>query len=198
MRQTKNPYLPGWEFIPDGEPKLFGDRIYVYGSHDEAEGKQYCTGDYVCWSAPADDPADWTFEGVIFKKTDDPNYADEVFLLAPDAVQGPDGRYYLYYFTSKMDKLGVAVCATPAGHYEYYGDIQFADGRTLTSESGYGLMFDPGIYSGSEGNYLYYGFAFQKRKEGFPEAGYEGGFVVRLEDDMKTILGFRKEQFQAK
>ena len=68
MRQTKNPYLPGWEFIPDGEPKLFGDRIYVYGSHDEAEGKQYCTGDYVCWSAPADDPADWTFEGVIFKK----------------------------------------------------------------------------------------------------------------------------------
>ena len=106
MKQTRNPYLPGWEYIPDGEPKLFGNRVYVYG-----------TGDYVCWSAPADDLANWTFEGVIFKKSDDPNYETEVDLLAPDAICGPDGRYYLYYFTSKMDTLGVAVCATPAGHY---------------------------------------------------------------------------------
>lgn len=198
MRQTKNPYLPGWEYIPDGEPKLFGDRVYVYGSHDEPDGKQYCTGDYVCWSASVHDLADWTFEGVIFKRTDDPNYEKPVYLLAPDAVMGPDGRYYLYYFTSKMDKLGVAVCATPASHYEYYGDVSFADGTTLTSESGYGLMFDPGIYSGVEGNFLYYGFAFQKRKEGFPEAGYEGGFVVQLEDDMKTIRGIPERTIPGK
>ena len=79
--------------------------------------ERYCTGDYVCWSAPADDLTNWTFEGVIFKKSDDPNYETEVDLLAPDAICGPDGRYYLYYFTSKMDKLGVAVCATPAGHW---------------------------------------------------------------------------------
>lgn len=39
MKQTRNPYLPGWEYIPDGEPKFFGDRVYVYGSHDEAEGE---------------------------------------------------------------------------------------------------------------------------------------------------------------
>ena len=187
MKQTRNPYLPGWEYIPDGEPKFFGDRVYVYGSHDEAEGERYCTGDYVCWSAPADDLTNWTFEGVIFKKSDDPNYETEVDLLAPDAICGPDGRYYLYYFTSKMDKLGVAVCATPAGHYEYYGDVCFSDGRILTSESGYGLMFDPAIYSAEEGNFLYYGFALQKRKEGFPEAAYKGGFVVQLENDMKTI-----------
>ena len=45
MEQTRNPYLPGWEYIPDGEPKFFGDRVYVYGSHDEAEGERYCTGD---------------------------------------------------------------------------------------------------------------------------------------------------------
>ena len=109
MEQTRNPYLPGWEYIPDGEPKFFGDRVYVYGSHDEGEGERYCTGDYVCWSAPADDLTNWTFEGVIFKKSDDPNYETEVDLLAPDAICGPDGRYYLYYFTSKMDKLGVAV-----------------------------------------------------------------------------------------
>ena len=198
MRQTRNPYLPGWEFIPDGEPKQFGDRVYVYGSHDEAEGKQYCTGDYVCWSAPADDLANWTFEGVTFKKTDDPNYKEEVFLLAPDVICGPDGKYYLYYFTSKMDKLGVAVCTTPGGHYEYYGDVKFEDGTVLTERAGYGLMFDPGIYSGPEGNYLYYGFALQKRKEGFPEVGYKGGYVVQLEDDMLTIRGIPKSTIPGK
>lgn len=27
-----NPYLPSWEYIPDGEPRVFGDRIYMVGS----------------------------------------------------------------------------------------------------------------------------------------------------------------------
>ena len=34
MRQAMNPYLPLYEYIPAGEPNVFGDRIYVYGSHD--------------------------------------------------------------------------------------------------------------------------------------------------------------------
>ena len=33
-RQAFNPYLPGWEYIPDGELPIFGDRVYIYGSHD--------------------------------------------------------------------------------------------------------------------------------------------------------------------
>ena len=33
-KQVINPYLPNWEYVPDGEPYLFGDRVYVYGSHD--------------------------------------------------------------------------------------------------------------------------------------------------------------------
>lgn len=198
MRQTQNPYLPGWEYIPDGEPRLFENRVYVFGSHDEPDGKQYCTGDYVCWSAPENDLSSWTFEGVIFKRTDDPTYEEEVYLFAPDVVCGPDGRYYLYYFTSKMDKIGVAVSATPAGHYAYYGDVKWPDGSKLTSESGYGLMFDPGVYSGKEGNYLYYGFALQKRVTEFPREGYKGGFVLQLEDDMLTIQGIPKATIPGK
>ena len=54
MNQVFNPYLPSWEYIPDGEPHLFGDRVYVYGSHDKFDGKTFCMNDYVCWSAPAD------------------------------------------------------------------------------------------------------------------------------------------------
>ena len=33
-KQIFNPYLPSYEYIPDGEPHIFGDRLYIYGSHD--------------------------------------------------------------------------------------------------------------------------------------------------------------------
>lgn len=29
-KQAFNPYLPSWEYVPDGEPYVFGDRVYVY------------------------------------------------------------------------------------------------------------------------------------------------------------------------
>ena len=50
--QAYNPYLPSWEYTPDGEPHVFGDRVYVYGSHDQFNGWVFCMGDYMCWSAP--------------------------------------------------------------------------------------------------------------------------------------------------
>ena len=31
-KQAFNPYLPSWEYIPDGEPYVFGDRI-MYTVH---------------------------------------------------------------------------------------------------------------------------------------------------------------------
>ena len=34
IKQSMNPYLPSWEYIPDGEPYVFDGRVYVYGSHD--------------------------------------------------------------------------------------------------------------------------------------------------------------------
>jgi len=33
--QAFNPYLPCYEYIPDGEPHVFGDRVYIFGSHDK-------------------------------------------------------------------------------------------------------------------------------------------------------------------
>lgn len=24
-----NPYLPSWEYVPDGEPHVFGKRVYI-------------------------------------------------------------------------------------------------------------------------------------------------------------------------
>ena len=31
-KQVFNPFLPLNEYIPDGEPHVFGDRVYLYGS----------------------------------------------------------------------------------------------------------------------------------------------------------------------
>ena len=117
-KQVINPYLPNWEYVPDGEPYLFGDRVYVYGSHDFFGGDVYCMGDYVCWSAPADNLGDWRYEGVIYRKDQDPHNGDlQGNLYAPDVTVGPDGRYYLYYVLSTWGVVSVAVADRPAGPY---------------------------------------------------------------------------------
>ena len=46
-RQAYNPYLPLYEYVPDGEPHVFGDRLYLYGSHDRFDGEMICLNDYV-------------------------------------------------------------------------------------------------------------------------------------------------------
>lgn len=98
-RQCYNPYLPSWEYIPDAEPRVFGERLYIYGSHDLFGAKEYCEGNYVSWSAPVGDLSDWRYEGVIFKKEDTPWNQEKLSYYAPDVVRGTDGRYYLYYLS---------------------------------------------------------------------------------------------------
>ena len=72
-----NPFLPLWEFIPDGEPYVFDDpdapgkqRVYLYGSHD-VRLTEYCGHDQVVWSAPVEDLSKWRFDGVIFRSLTD-------------------------------------------------------------------------------------------------------------------------------
>ena len=43
-KQAVNPYLPSWEYIPDGEPYVFDGRVYIYGSHDLYNGHVFCLG----------------------------------------------------------------------------------------------------------------------------------------------------------
>ena len=97
-KQAFNPFLPLDAYIPDGEPHIFGDRVYLYGSHDREGGETFCMEDYEVFSAPTDDLSDWKSEGIIYKAEQDPDYSEErPYMYAPDAVKGNDGRYYLYY-----------------------------------------------------------------------------------------------------
>ena len=60
---AQNPYLPLWEHLPDGEPRVFEDpdqlgkyRAYIIGSHD-TRYTGYCGSDIRMWSAPIELPA---------------------------------------------------------------------------------------------------------------------------------------------
>ena len=155
-KQGFNPYLPSWEYIPDAEPYVFDGRVYIYGSHDRFNGYVYCLNDYVCWSAPADDLTDWRYEGVIYRKTDDPLNPDgSMCLYAPDVTVGPDGRYYLYYVLDKVSVVSVAVCDKPAGKYEFYGYVHYPDGSRLGEREGDQPQFDPGVLTEGDRTYLY-------------------------------------------
>lgn len=181
-KQAFNPYLPSWEYIPDGEPYVFGDRVYVYGSHDLSNGHVFCLGDYVCWSAPVDDLGNWRYEGVIYPKTADPfNKEGKMCLYAPDVTIGPDGRYYLYYVLDKVNVVSVAVCDTPAGTYEFLGYVHYEDGTRLGDKPGDEPQFDPGVLTEGENTYLYTGFC------GRGDKSRTGAFVTVLGPDMLTI-----------
>ncbi len=160
--QCYNPYLPSYEYIPDAEPHIVGDRVYIYGSHDLFDGLSFCLGDYICYSAPLEDLSDWRYEGVIYRRDQDPSARSPRVLFglaAPDMVQGPDGRFYLYYFMGGTKKISVAVCDSPAGKYEFYGDVKYSDGTPI-GWRGEPFQFDPGVFLDDDGKlYLYTGFA---------------------------------------
>lgn len=182
-RQGLNPYLPSWEYIPDGEPYAFDGRVYVYGSHDTFNGATFCLGDYVCWSAPEDDLTNWRYEGVIYESTQDPNNKDRLMCLyAPDVTKGPDGRYYLYYVMDRMNVVSVAVCDTPAGKYKFYGFVHYPDGTLLGNKEGDEPQFDPGVLTEGDVTYLYTGFC------GFGDKSRHGAMYTKLDKDMLTIL----------
>ena len=102
-----NPYLPLWEYVPDGEPHVFGDRVYLYGSHDRAGGYNFCLNDYVGWSAPVTDLSDWRYEGVLYRRTQDPRNADgRQCLYAPDVARAGRAVLPLLRAGRYLDDLG--------------------------------------------------------------------------------------------
>lgn len=163
-KQVYNPYLPLNEYIPDGEPHVFGDRVYIYGSHDKEDGETFCMLDYVTWSAPVDNLKDWRYEGVIYKASQDPDYSERPYMYAPDVVQGNDGKYYLYYCMSGKDGVGgyfgpisVAVSDSPAGPFSYIGFVKHPDGTPMKDY----VCFDPGVLNDNGVIRVYYGTRYE-------------------------------------
>ena len=101
---AQNPYLPLWEHLPDGEPRVFEDpdnpgklRAYIIGSHDVTYSA-YCGPDIRMWSAPVEDLSQWRDEGPIFSWFANGQWDT---MYAPDLVEVKDkatGKktYWLY------------------------------------------------------------------------------------------------------
>ncbi len=138
---SANPYMPLWEHVPDGEPRVFeykGEkRVYVYGSHDTLK-TAYCGRDQVVWSAPIDDLTSWTCHGVCYTAT------DGSVLYAPDVVQKGD-TFYLYAAECCGSRIMVASSKNPAGPFE----------NPIPTKLG----FDPGVLVDDDGRiYAFWGF----------------------------------------
>lgn len=156
-----NPYLPRWEYIPDGEPRVFGDRIYVYGSHDRSGSGSFC--DYVlkCWSAPVDDLTNWVCHGDIFHTRADYDHPSDTDwtkenneLYAPDVVE-KDGKYYLFAYI--VNAIGcVAVSDKPEGPFKLIGKYKYTIPDEICCN---GWFIDPGVLVDDDGKvYIYCGF----------------------------------------
>ena len=169
MNQIFNPFLPLYEYIPDGEPHVFGDRVYLFGSHDKEGGDTFCMLDYTVYSANINNLKNWRCEGVIYQAKQDPLYSPErPYMYAPDVVQGNDGRFYLYYCLSGKFGVGgyhgpisVAVCDTPAGKYQYLGFVRNPDGSPMKTY----VCFDPAVMNDNGTVRLYYGTQYPYEEE---------------------------------
>ena len=166
-----NPYLPLWEYIPDGEPYVFEDpdnpgkyRVYVYGSHDSLI-KEYCGREQVVWSAPIDNLNEWRYDGIIFESKTDANgkplntegIGD--ILYAPDIAEVVDKEgnktYYFYPNNQSEGRKGmIAKASRPDGPFVVCNWSK--ESPKLTDGD---LRFDPAVLVDDDGKvYGYWGF----------------------------------------
>ena len=165
-----NPYLPNWEYIPDGEPRVFGDRIYVYGSHDRKDSIDFCDYKLKVRSAPVSDPTKWVCHGDIFRSRDghdspsDVDWTDEL-LFAPDVVER-GGKYYLYAYIVNA-KGCVAVADRPEGPFRLLSRYEY----DIPNHYDNGTFIAPGVLVDDDGRVYIY-------------CGYQGSYMCELKDNM--------------
>lgn len=180
-----NPYLPLWEFIPDGEPHLFEDpdnpgkyRVYIYGSHDSLV-TEYCGREQVVWSASVDDLNNWRYDGVIFesiKAADGSNLNSDGLgdvLYAPDITMTVDKKgkktYWFYPNNQNGDRhTMVAKSDRPDGPFV---PCNWSKDNSKTTEGI--LRFDPAVFVDDDGRvYGYWGFEKSYAAELDPKTMY--------------------------
>jgi hypothetical protein len=125
---AQNPIVRN-QFTADPSARVFGDRVYVYPSHDilAVEGKGrvgwFCMEDYHVFSSA--NLSDWTDHGMIVTQNKVPWVRpDSYSMWAPDCIER-DGRYYFYFPTAARDTvtygsgftIGVAVADKPEGPF---------------------------------------------------------------------------------
>jgi GH43 family beta-xylosidase len=125
---AQNPIVRN-QYSADPSARVFGDRVYVFPSHDilATEGKGrvgwFCMEDYHVFSSA--NLTDWTDHGMIVTQNKVPWVRpDSYSMWAPDCIYR-NGKYYFYFPTSPKDTanygrgftIGVAIADKPEGPY---------------------------------------------------------------------------------
>ncbi|WP_338357422.1 family 43 glycosylhydrolase [Yeosuana marina] len=124
----QNPIIRN-QFSADPSARVFGDRVYVFPSHDilatKDRGRQgwFCMEDYHVFSS--DNLTDWTDHGTIVQQHKVPWVKpDSYSMWAPDCIER-NGKYYFYFPSTVKDSIidgrgftiGVAIADKPEGPY---------------------------------------------------------------------------------
>ncbi|WP_100609909.1 family 43 glycosylhydrolase [Confluentibacter lentus] len=117
------------QFSADPSARVFGDKVYVFPSHDilatEGKGRKdwFCMEDYHVFSS--ENLTDWTDHGTIVEQNKVAWVKpDSYSMWAPDCIE-KDGKYYFYFPSTIKDSLtnvrgftiGVAIADKPEGPY---------------------------------------------------------------------------------
>lgn len=149
-RAAGNPYLPLWEHLPDGEPRVFEDpdnpgkfRAYIIGSHD-LRMNSYCGPDIRMWSAPVENLNEWRDEGPIFTYNIE-NQWDVMY--APDLVEvkRKDGTKDYYLFPHSRGRGREAMVCKGSRPDGPFTPLNLNEDGTHTVPGSI-LGFDPAVY----------------------------------------------------
>jgi len=124
---SQNPIIRD-QFSADPSARVFGDKVYVFPSHDipVVKGHRerwFCMEDYHVFSSS--NLTDWTDHGVIVTQNKVPWVRPNSYSMwAPDCIER-NGKYYFYFPTAAKDTIthgrgftiGVAVADRPEGPY---------------------------------------------------------------------------------
>ncbi len=153
---AQNPVVRN-QYSADPTARVFGDRVYVYPSHDilATEGKGrvgwFCMEDYHVFSSA--NLTDWTDHGMIITQNKVPWVRpDSYSMWAPDCIER-NGKYYFYFPTSPKDtvaygrgfRIGVAVGDKPTGPFipqpEPIKDVRGIDPNVFIDKDGQAYLY---------------------------------------------------------
>lgn len=151
MMAQGNPFI-NHMYTADPSARVFGDRLWVYPSHDKDDAPTFNMEDYHVFSTT--DMKTWKDHDVIFNPITQTKWA-KAKAWAPDCAYR-NGKYYLYYPTDQKH-IGVAVADTP------YGPFHDPLGHPLISIDSPGVIcnrdfIDPCVFIDDDGQaYLFMG-----------------------------------------
>jgi beta-xylosidase len=125
---AQNPLIMD-QFTADPSARVFGDRVYIFPSHDilakEGQGRKdwFCMEDYHVFSSA--DLTNWKDHGMIVQQNKVPWVKPNSYSMwAPDCIER-NGKYYFYFPSIPKDTInpkkgftvGVAIANKPEGPY---------------------------------------------------------------------------------